>query len=427
MILALPKFSVMGYQWRVLRFPVLFTVLANLSFIHAEESGGLFERAACKPAWLEDHGIHFGGNYAAEILGNVQGGIHPGAAFNGLLHLGLEIDAEKAVGWPGATLHAEAIHPHGNSLTERYVGDFGVVSNLDSYDTLRLYEAWLEQKLFDGHVSLRAGFLAADTEFAVVESAALFLHSDFGVPAAQSANFPMSCYPFSALGVRLRVEPAPGWSVMLAAYDGNPAPASLGDPTPGAALSHEFNHWNTHFALRPDEGAMLFAEVGWHTDDEDTKDAPAPLGFSIKVGGAYHTDRFANLDRPDERGTRGNFNLYAIAERELWREPGTPHDGLTVFARGVFAPENRNFLRHSAEAGLVYRGLAQDDAGDSLGLGLAWLGVSREARDEFTVELTYQYALTRWWNVQPDVQWVINPGGNSDNALVVGLRTTVTF
>ena len=393
----------------------------------AEEDGGLLKTAGLSSSSLEDRGIRFAGNYAAEILGNVHGGIHTRAAYNGLLHFGLEIDAQKAVGWQGATLHVEAIHPHGNSLTERYVGDFGVVSNLDSYDTLRLYEAWLEQNFFDDHVSLRAGFLAADTEFAVVESAGLFINSDFGVPAAQSANFPMSCYPFSTLGVRLRIEPAPGWSVMLAAYDGNPAPGALGDPTPGAAFSNEFNHWNTHFALRQDEGAMLFAEVGWHMEGEDTKDAPAPLALSIKVGGGYHTDRFANLDRPDERGTSGNFNLYAIVERELWREPGTKHDGLTAFAQGVFAPENRNFLRHSAEAGLVYQGLAQSDARDSLGLGLAWLGVARDARDEYTVELTYQYALTGWWNVQPDVQWVINPGGRSDNALVIGLRTTVSF
>jgi porin len=411
----------------MVRLSALAALLLIPACLHAEDDGGLFKTIGLAPSWLEDRGISLGGNYTAEILGNVRGGIHTGAAFNGLLHFGLEIEAEKAVGWQGATLHAEVIHPHGNSLTERYVGDFGVVSNLDSYDSLRLYEAWLEQNFFDDRFSLRVGFLAADTEFAVVDAAGLFVSSDFGVPAAQSANFPMSCYPFSTLGVRLRIEPAPGWSVMFAAYDGNPAPGVLSDPTPGAAASNEFNHWNTHFALRQDEGAMLFAEVGWHVEGEDTKDAPAPLAMSIKLGGGYHTDRFTDLDHPDERGKSGNFNLYAIVERELWREPGTKGDGLTAFARGVFAPENRNFLRHSAEAGLVYRGLAQSDARDSLGLAVAWLGVSREARDEFTVELTYQHAITDWWSVQPDMQWIINPGGNSDNALVIGLRTTVTF
>jgi len=377
--------------------------------------------------WLEDHGITLEGSYVAEVLGNVRGGIRQGAAYNGLLTLSLEVDAEKAIGWPGATLRGSAIHPHGTSLTERYVGDFGVVSNLDTYDSLRLYEAWLEQKVFDERISLRAGFLAADAEFAVVETALLFVNSDYGVPAGFSANFPMSCYPLSTLGVRLRIEPVPGWTVMLAAYDGNPAAGVLGDPTPGAVASNEFNHWGTHFALRRDEGAMLFAEIGWQRQSGGGKDEPAPLATSLKLGGAYHTDRFADLDAPETRGTRGNFALYAIAERELWREAGTKRDGLTAFTRGVFAPEGRNFLRHSAEAGLVYRGLFQCDARDALGLAVAWLGVAREARDEATVELTYQHALTDWWTVQPDVQWVINPGGNADNALVIGLRTAITF
>lgn len=378
-------------------------------------------------SWLEEHGLTFQGTYTAEVLGNVRGGLHTGATYNGLLTLTLEVDTEKALGWPGAILHGSAIYPHGSSLSQRYVGDFGVVSNIDTYDSLRLYELLIEQKFFGDHASLRAGFLAADSEFAVIESAGLFINSDFGVPAGGSANFPAPSYPFSALGVRLRIEPAPGWSVMFGAYDGNPAPGVLSDPTPDAAASNEFNHWGTHFALRGDEGAMLFAEIGWKLEGDDSKDAPAPLTTSLKLGGTYHTDRFADLDAPDSRGTRGNFALYAIAERELWREPGTKADGLTAFARGIVAPENRNSLRNSVETGLVYRGLFQSDARDALGLGFSWLGVCRGARDEATIELTYQRALTAWWSVQPDLQWVLNPGGNSDNALVIGLRTGITF
>ena len=398
-----------------------------LAVVQAGEKSAFTDSSIGARLWLEDHGVSFEGSYIAELLGNVRGGIKTGATYNGLLTLALEVDTKKALGWPGATIHSSILYLHGTSLTERYVGDFGVVRNLDTNDSLRLYEVWIEQGFYDDRISLRAGFLAADAEFAVIESAGLFVSSDFGVPAGGSANFPAPAYPFSALGVRLRIEPAPGWSVMFGAYDGNPAPGVLGDPTPGAAASNEFNHWGTHFALRSDEGAMLFAEIGWQRQGEDSKDAPARLATSLKLGGTYHTDRFADLDTPDTGGIRGNFALYAIAERELWREPGTKTDGLTAFARGVFAPDNRNFLRNSAETGLVYRGLFQANARDALGLGFSWLGVSREARDEETVELTYQHAITDWWTVQPDLQWVINPGGNAHNALVIGLRTTITF
>ena len=40
------------------------------------------------------------------------------------------------------------------------------------------------------------------------------------------------------------------------------------------------------------------------------------------------------------------------------------------------------------------------------------------------IELTYSTQLTDWLRVQPDVQYVINPGADRslDNALVIGIR-----
>ena len=54
---------------------------------------------------------------------------------------------------------------------------------------------------------------------------------------------------------------------------------------------------------------------------------------------------------------------------------------------------------------------------------------------EAVIELMYQAQLKPWWMLQPDLQYVINPGGgvlNSDgslrrNALVVGVRSFFNF
>lgn len=51
------------------------------------------------------------------------------------------------------------------------------------------------------------------------------------------------------------------------------------------------------------------------------------------------------------------------------------------------------------------------------------------------IELMYQAPLTKWWTVQPEIQYIIRPGGgvlNSDdglrtNALVIALRSTISF
>ena len=51
------------------------------------------------------------------------------------------------------------------------------------------------------------------------------------------------------------------------------------------------------------------------------------------------------------------------------------------------------------------------------------------------IEVMYQAQWTKWWTVQPEMQYIIRPGGgvlNSDgslrpNALVLALRSTISF
>jgi hypothetical protein len=58
---------------------------------------------------------------------------------------------------------------------------------------------------------------------------------------------------------------------------------------------------------------------------------------------------------------------------------------------------------------------------------------------ETVVELTYQHQATPWWMLQPDLQFIINPGGGIPDprhpgsssaipdATVIGLRSSVKF
>jgi len=56
---------------------------------------------------------------------------------------------------------------------------------------------------------------------------------------------------------------------------------------------------------------------------------------------------------------------------------------------------------------------------------------------ETFVEATYQYQVTPWWQLHPDIQYVFNPGGgvlnqNASgqtirNEVVLGIRTNVLF
>ena len=430
---------------------------------------------------LADRGVIFNFTYAADPIGVVSGGIKRGVFYNGFLDLGTDIDLDKLVGWKGGHFHVNGFHPHGENGSLNYVGDIGTFSNIEAYDTYRLYELWVEQNFFEDRFSLRVGQITFDSEFAVLDAyGGLFVQSGFGAPEAFSANLPLPVYPNAAPGIRVRIAPIKGFSIQAAVFDGNVAPGLTPDHSPAAAISTEFNRHGTHWALRSDEGALFVGEMSYrfnqvpeeelsatrtNADNRPLGAAAAPvkpargLSGSYEAGFLYHTDDFADIYdvtlgdmgssfAPAESRNRGaNYAIYVNIEQELWREAGSEVQGLGAFVHAAWMPPNRNFLKFSIEGGLHYRGAIPGRDEDALGMGIAYIGISDRVaaavkdanqRDgtsnsrpgfEATLELVYRYQVAPWFSIQPHAQYVIQPGGTKDynNVLILGLRTNIAF
>jgi len=106
---------------------------------------------------------------------------------------------------------------------------------------------------------------------------------------------------------------------------------------------------------------------------------------------------------------------------------------MSLFGSLIYAPQERiNPLPWFASAGASYRGLVPGRDKDTAGFALYYGGFSRDLPGqtyELVLEWTYAIALTRWLTIQPDLQYVINPGGRSSvgNAVVAGAQLTVEF
>jgi porin len=131
---------------------------------------------------LAENGVTYSLTYIGEVLGNVSGGERRGAVYGGRLDGQLDVDLGRAAGWSGATFHTSFFQIHGPGLSSRYLGNLLTVSSIEAVPATRLFELWLEQKLLEDKLSVRAGQLAADTEFVVSQYAALFVNSTFGWP-----------------------------------------------------------------------------------------------------------------------------------------------------------------------------------------------------------------------------------------------------
>ena len=428
---------------------------------------GLFERETLTGDWggvrkqWQDAGVELGANDIAETLSNPTGGIRQLTIYQGLVAISLNLDLEKIANWPGGSFYTDAYQISGRGLSRNAIGNLLAVSTIEALPSTRLHDLWLQQQLLDGKASFRLGQIALDDEFYISQYSANFVNSTFGCPDILSTDLPSGgpCYPFAVPGVRLRAAPTTGLTFSAAAFNGNPAPSGRGDP-------QVRNPNGTNFLIG-EGGSLVIGEAAYAFDTEPISSL---LLSDVKLGGWYHTADFPDLRRdtlgrsladPVSNGIaathRGNFGLYLVLDKMLWRRPDTATQGLAAFLRVGEVPSNRNLISLEVDAGLTYKGLFPGRELDLLGVAASYgrignaarrldqdeirfTGIGGTIRDyEAVLEVTYQARVAPWWTLQPDFQMIAHPGGHVapplaassappiPNALVLGLRSSILF
>src|SRR6185437_15365039 len=124
-----------------------------------------------------------------------------------------------------------------------------------------------------------------------------------------------------------------------------------------------------------------------------------------------------------------------VADQTLWRNADKSRS-LNGFLRAGAAPANRNLVSFYVDGGLGYTGLVPGRDLDTLTLGVSYAKISDDmtGHDQETVlELNYLAQVTPWLTVQPDIQYIVHPGGlvpnpsdpnggTTGDALVLGAR-----
>ncbi|MEA1833486.1 carbohydrate porin [Methylobacterium durans] len=462
--LAFPRFRGAGDDPRTAIAQPETTSQASGGYVSSVEPslGPLGDPLGLRPV-LKARGIEYSLTYVADALGNPAGGLRRGAIAEDRLNLRLNLNLDRLVGWEGGTIHANAYFIHGTGLSRYFVGNLMTTSVIEALPATRLYVLWFDQRLLDGKLALRAGQLAADTEFIVSQTATLFVNSTFGWPAITGLNLPSGgpAYPLATPAVRAKYTPDDKLSLQVGLFDGDPAGANRPGPDPEPQrLDRSGTNFRTH------DPALVVAEAAYaYNTDND----PATLPGTVTLGGWQNFGRFEDL-RLDSAGRpladpastgigrrlRGNAGLYGILDQTLYREPGKEDEGLSAFVRASLSPTRSSLIDTYLDGGLAYRGLFPGRESDTLGLSVAYAHISAAARRadrdailyagvpgpvrraETVIEATYQAVIVPGFTVQPDVQYILRPGGGIANpydpagrrvrnAAVLGVRATVQY
>jgi porin len=392
-------------------------------------------------AALARAGIGVGGAYYGEAFYN-WGGFDQGGEYDGVLELYVNADMKKLGFWQGLCFYANGYQIHGNSITAANIGSLMPVSNLEATDATRLFEIWFEQTMFNEKVAARFGQLAADAEFVISEGGGYFLNGTWGWPSITAADLPSGgpAYPLATPGVRVAVNPNDKFGVMVAVYNGDPAPPCFSDD-PQVCNNHGLD-----FEL--DDPPLLMAEGVYKYNQSG-------LAGAVKFGGWNHFGKFEHqrfdsggaliaVTGNDGRPLDHNWGLYGIIDQLVWRVPGSEEaKGIGLFARVIGAPEDRNLIDWYFDGGITFTGMFRNRPGDALAIGFAYTNISDQvsafdvdfgepvARNyEALIEICYTFEVKPGWSIQPDFQYIFQPGGNvagQKDATVVGARTSITF
>jgi len=374
--------------------------------------------------------------WVTDVQGNPIGGKQQAVREFDNLAVEVDIDLEKLMGAPGTKFHTGLSQRSGTSLTDIDIGNTFNVAQTCCGATYRLVDVYLEQPFFDDRVNIRLGRIAAGDEFMTSPLYWLFVNFAInGNPGGIFENAPgMTSYPVATWGVRARARPAPSVYVMAGAFNG--------DPTLGDNNKHGVD-WTLRGPL------FAIAEIGYQLNQGA---GASGLPGNYKIGGYYNGGPFQEFLSDAGGGpaptVRGKTGFYILADQMIYREgAGASPRGLTSFVAIVVAPApSVNSMPFFINGGLVYRGLIPGRANDVAGFAVVYGKFSSDLRQsqrlmrqagaavtvqsyELVLEWTYSIQVARWLAVQPDVQYVVKPGGSGaiPNALVLGFQLSMAF
>jgi len=383
--------------------------------------------------------IEFFIDYYGVFQGNPVGGQSQSFAYSQYLPFGLEW--KEPLGWRDGALRVSAVSGAGRDLSKTIGNAFGV-SQAWTDNTLFLYEAYLVQKVFDDRLEMLVGRISSAEFFGGLPALNLLVTGGLNsVPIALKLNSPFTGNASASWAAGARWLPAEETYIMAGLFQ---ARADLGESGPYHGLDLGFGK---------DDGAFAVAEVGWTPNSKQFTAVQEDRRFSrnrtelpsdgsgmpgIYKLGAY----FANRAKNSYPGGWGGdpFGFYAVGQQVLWEQtrgkPTGPH--LSVFGGATWSPPTGvTEMPWSGFAGSAWQGLmpgrptdhlyAAGQIGNFSGPYASSVGQSPAGAFESVLNVGYIFKITKEFSVQPDIQYIIQPGGFGQygNALVLGLQVTI--
>lgn len=377
---------------------------------------------------LEKAGINFQLTYHHQFQTNLLGGLETENGFgtSGSYELSIDTDFEKLDLVPGGSFYFMAKGTWSTWPTTFDVEKIGGLSrtndDLTGDKAIWVDKWWWRQRLLGDRLELRLGRIQTNKLLFDVSQIA-------GNEDRQFMNSFLVTNPTiphrKTIGACLIARPT-DWLYLQ-----------------GAALDAEGRATTTGFetAFHGDDLFIAMGEVGLKpTWESSLGSLPGLYRLGVWHSPLKREIFFNTRDgRFAKRFQTGDTGFYMGLDQMIWRESRESgnRQGFSLFARYGYAHEEVNRIENFWSAGAQYVGLIPSRDQDVLGFGVAQAILSDRLRSErnpladreTVYELYYAIQIAPWLVITPDIQFIMNPGGNADDrdAVVANLRLRIVF
>lgn len=410
-----------------------------------EISGDVFGDWGGLRTTLQNLGIGIDLRYISATASVVAGGRRTGIDYAGWEQAIFNLDFGKIAGVQGLTAHADFIHRSGRNASYDLVGDnlFRAQYMWDgTYGTAVFLEyLYLEQKLFNGTLILRAGRMPMILDFGLLPDSCDFMAQAVCATWGIGSTNSFITVPSSSWAGMIDVKVTDDLSFKAGVYQ---IGTRFGAPT------------GFYWGLNGATGVSFPMELSYITHL-----GPNGLPGIIKIGGYVDTSQYDNFydatngvplpltSAPPRQSRRAGF--YALAQQRLWyAKPGTAQ-GITGLIGYTHNTSDISVFQNFAFVALLDQGIIPSRPNDRAGLSLTWVGVSHALTNvqelqsdlglplsnsapgvqttEYLLEANYDISVYRGLHIMPDLQYVIHPSGTHayPNALVLGFMIRARF
>lgn len=359
---------------------------------------------------LESHGLTVDSSFLYSPFMKTAGGANGEASAKGygLFSLGVSLDTEAAKMWKGGKFFALYQRKIGYGLSgeDGAMGDYFGFDGWDMPQVNQISELWYQQKLLNGKIRLKLGKQDSNSDFGYLNSAWDFMNTAFSI----NPSTPLPSLPYTPFGFMAEINPTKWLSIRDGIYSKESAP---------------FNITEIEFKPMIKKMPGRYMIGAWEMSDSN--------GYGVATGVEEGETIYNEFNR--------NYGVYFNFEQMVYKEQkDNPDDmqGLVLFGQLGMSPSNKNDLSKYGGVGLHYKGPFPKRDNDLVGVAFGCGNFASRLNNitynlggrmgsETVVEAFYRFFITKWFYLQPDVQFIMNPSGQYANSAAIGIRSVITF